>query len=203
LNILNVVDFLLGSMFLVFAIYLYVKLGGDMSSDLYNAWIGWFCGISGCLLLGVSFFSFVAIVSPGCRGMMAVSKVLALLLVFVNAGAGVSAFILQQRFYAYLDDNGNSVGITDNDITVIKQWYLIMCCALFASVILEVLRFHLSQGFRTQAERIDGEFGALLQEEERGYQAKMQESSSTRADKYSDLKAYYKWKYANNSDTIL
>jgi hypothetical protein len=196
LQVLNLVDFLLGCVFLVFAIYLAKKLGGDMT-DIYNAWIGLFCATSGCLLLGVSLFSFLAITNAGCRCMMAVSKVLALLIVGVNAGAGVSAFVLQKRFYKYLDDNRNTVGITDSDIDIIKQWYLVICCALLVSVILELLRFHLSQGFCSASQRIDGEFGALLQEEELGHQTMMQEHSSARADKYNDLRSYYKGKYAN------
>eukprot|EP01034_Spumella_vulgaris_P013439 gene13439-17154_t len=58
------------------------------------------------------------------------SSHLALLLAALNLGAGIVALTLQSKFYSYLDKHGNEDGITDSDITVIKDWYTVIACVL-------------------------------------------------------------------------
>ena len=119
IQLINLIDFLAGCTFVIFAIYLYQKLD-DEDVDNEGAWMGWCCGILGSLLLIESFFSFSAIVHKGCRCCMWWSCWLALLLAALNFGAGVVALALQKKFYSYLDDHGNAEGITDSDILIIK-----------------------------------------------------------------------------------
>jgi len=195
MQLINLVDFLLAGVFITFSIYLYTKVGDDFN-DVHKAWIGWFCGLDGMLMLLVAFLSFTAIIWHGCRCNMYFSDACSLLLGTINFGAGCASFTLRSKFYKYLDDHGNDMGITDDDIDVIKHWYVFISCALFGSVILEMIRLYLSQGYRSNALSIDGEYNALLQEDEKDWQVKMEQNSSDRVDKYKDLRSYYKAKYA-------
>lgn len=196
LQLINLLDFLAGSMFITFAIYLYTKMGKENSTS-ESAWMCWSCGILGSLLLVVSFFSFCAIVHRGCRCLMWMSSHLALLLAALNLGAGIVALTLQSKFYSYLDKHGNEDGITDSDITVIKDWYTVIACVLMGSCILELVRFQISRGFHESAERIDGEFNALLMEDDLEWRKELQNNNSARTEKYRDLRSHYKTKYAH------
>lgn len=200
LQLMNLVDFLAGSMFITFAIYLYTKMGEENTTS-ESAWMCWSCGILGTFLLVVSAFSFCAIVHKGCRCLMWMSCHLALLLAAMNLGAGIVALVLQNKFFSYLNKHGNEDGITDSDIKIIKDWYTIIACVLMGSCILELVRFQFSRGFHESAERIDGEFNALLAEDDLEWQNKLHSNTNARAEKYRDLRSHYKNKYAHYGRT--
>jgi hypothetical protein len=125
------------------------------------------------------------------------SSSLAILLAVLNFGAGVIALVLQGKFYHFLDEHGNEDGITDSDIKVIKNWYTVIACVMLGSCILELIRFQLSSGFRDSADRIDGEFNALLMEDDVEWQNTLQSNTAARSEKYRDLRSQYKAKYAH------
>jgi hypothetical protein len=185
-------------MFVTFSLYLYSKFDDSHSSqDL--AWMFWCCVSLGLSLLTVSSFSFIAIVHSGCRCMMWVSCRLAVILGIISCAFGAATFILKKKFYNYLDNEGAEDGITSSDAQTIKQWYLVIGCCMMGVTALELLRFQLSRGFKEQSQRMDGEFGSLLLEDEDEWQNELKNNSATRADKYNDLRAHYKNKYANFS----
>ncbi len=108
---------------------------------------------------------------------------------------GSAAFALQEKFYNYLDDNGDSIGLNDKDVTLVKTWYMLVAYGTFGLVIVELVRFKLSQGFRESALQMDGEFDALLEEDRRTWDNKISKNKESREEKYNDLRSYYKNKY--------
>lgn len=195
IQLINLIDFLAGCMFLIFAIYLYTKFDdGNVNGE--SAWMVWCSGLLGVLLLLTTFFSFAAITNRGCRCLMWMSCQLALVLSALDLGAGISAIVLQKRFYSYLDEHGTENGITETDIQDIKNWYLVIACMMLGSCILEIVRFMLSRGFKDTSQRIDGEFGALIDQEDQEWQTKLRSNNEARSEKYRDLRSHYKEKYA-------
>ena len=200
IQLINLVDFLTGCMFLIFGAYMYSKFDGGAANH-QSAWIIWCSLILGILLIITVFFSFCAITNKGCRCCMSFSKHLAVLLAGLDFGAGISAIVLQKRFYSYLDDHGSEEGITDSDISDIKRWYLVIACMMLGSCVLEIVRFLLSRGFTESSQRIDGEFDALIEADDAEWRAAMETNNAARTEKYRDLRAQYKQKYANYART--
>lgn len=194
LQFINLLDFLAGCMFLIFSIYLFTKFDGNLESN--SAWLVWSCVALGIMLLLTSMLSFVAITQQGCRCTMWMSSRLCTLLAVFEFAVGVAAFIIKKRFFNYLDDHGSSEGITTTDAQDIKNWYVVMACTMLGSCVVEILRFQLQRGFSDSSQRIDGEFGALLDEEESEWQTKLRSNNATRSDKYRDMRSHYKNKYA-------
>ncbi len=126
---------------------------------------------------------------------MAPSRVFALVVALLGIAMGSAAFALKEKFYDYLDENGNDIGLTDNDIDLVKAWYMFVAYGTFGLVILEIVRFKLSQGFREAALQMDGEFDALLEEDRKNWDNKISRNKEEREEKYNDLRSYYKNKY--------
>lgn len=194
MQIFNVIDFCLGAVFIAFAIYLYTKIGGHFM-DIEAAWLGWCCAILGLLLLLVSLFSFCAITSSDCRWAMHPSRVIALFIAALALSMGCAAFAVQDKFYHYLNDEGDEIGLSSSDVNLIKNWYLLVAYGTFGLVILELLRFKMSGGFRQTALQMDGEFDALLEEDKRNWDKTISKNTEDRSEKYNDLRSYYKNKY--------
>ena len=108
---------------------------------------------------------------------------------------GSAAFAMQDKFYNYLDNEGDSIGLSNNDVNLIKSWYMVVGYGSFGLVIVELLRFKMSQGFRETALQMDGEFDALLEEDKRNWDNTISKNKEEREEKYNDLRAYYKSKY--------
>ena len=194
LQIFNVVDFCLGGVFIAFAIYLYTKLQDDFM-NVHTAWLGWCCALIGILLLFVSLFSFCAITSSDCRWAMNPSRAIALLVAALGVSMGSAAFALQTKFYGYLNDNGSSMGLSTSDVKLVKTWYVLVAYGTFGLVVIELVRFKLTQGFREKALQMDGEFVALLEEDRRTWDNKISKNKGDREEKYNDLRSNYKNKY--------
>lgn len=197
LQIFNFIDFSLGVIFIAFAIYLYTKIGSDFM-NVNIAWLGWCSALMGVMLLLVSLFSFCAITSSDCRWAMAPSRVFSLIVALLGIAMGCSAFALKNKFFDYMDESGNDIGLTDKDINLVKSWYLMVAYGTFGLVIIEIIRFKLSQGFREQALQMDGEFDALLEEDRKNWDNKISRNKEDREEKYNDLRSYYKNKYKTN-----
>jgi hypothetical protein len=195
-QLINLVDFLAGCMFLIFGIYLYTRVDGSESIS-QSAWIVWCSLILGVLLLLTTFFSFCAITNTGCRCLMWMSCQLAVLLAGLDFGAGISAFVLQKRFYSFLNEHGNEDGITDSEISDIKQWYVVIACMMLGSCVLEIWRYVLSRGYSESSRRVDGEFDALMGQDELQWNERLESNTAARSEKYRDLRSHYKNKYAN------
>ena len=66
---------------------------------------------------------------------------------------------------------------------------------LLSSFVVEVMRCRASSYYRTNASRMDDEFGALLAEEDRAYAQKMSTNKKDRTEKYDNLREFYQKKY--------
>lgn len=195
--IINVIDFCLGGIFIAFAVYLYSKLGDNFMNP-NTAWLGWCCAILGILLILVVLTSFCAITSMGCRWVMAPSRMFALVVALLAIALGSAAFGLQPKFFHYLDDHGNEDGLSDSDITLVKNWFLTVAIGAFGVAVIEVIRFKLSQSFRENALELDNEFDNLLEQNAKDWNNKIATNQADREEKYNDLRSYYKAKYNTN-----
>eukprot|EP01040_Poterioochromonas_malhamensis_P007146 gene7146-7717_t len=176
-HIINIVDFLLGGMFLAFTLYLAASLG-EHYLEIQVAWLEFFCLIEGILLLITAALSFLAISSTNCRSMAYPTDAFALLITLIDIGVGIAASKLQSVIIAYISDHGEELVI-----------------AFFASAIFELLRIWLNRGFAHTSRRIDMEYSTLLDDEERAWEEKMQKAQQTTQEKYRKLKQFYHDKY--------
>lgn len=195
-QLINLIDFLAGSMFLIFGFYLLTKFHDGPLTD-NAAWMLWLSLVLGTLLLLATFLSFCAITNTGCRCLMWMSCQLAVLIAGLDFGAGISAFVLQKRFYSFLDEHGHDQGLTSSDIEDIKRWYLVISCMILGSCVLEIARYVLSRGYSESSRRMDGEFNALMEEDELNWNDRLEANTAARSEKYRDLRAHYKTKYAS------
>jgi hypothetical protein len=199
LQILNFIDICLGGASIYVAVYLYTKLK-DNFIDSNTGWLAWCLIIIGMLLLLVSLLSFCAVTSK-CRCAISPAKYLCLLLSALCFATGIAAIALHNKVFNYLNDNGDEIGLSTSDINEIKQYYDIVSYTLLGMCILELIRFKLSQGFITNARRIDGEFDNLLSNDYIAWDEKINTNKVAREEKYKNLKEYYREKYKNNDTT--
>ncbi len=64
---------------------------------------------------------------------------------------------------------------------------------------LHLYRFILTRNYRKEQLRIDGEYEALLEEEDKKLKGKLESKDKERSEKYEDLRAYYKNKYSKDN----
>lgn len=196
LQIFNAVNFALGCVLLAYAVYLYEVLGMDLT-DPESAWFGWTAILLGALLLLESLTSFCAISTRGCRWAIHPSKILSGIIGVLSAVLGALGLALRKTNLNYIDDHQDSLGLTDKEVQTVKNWYLVMACSLLVLFLIEVARLVLSSGYDDTAVRMDGEFDALMAEEDQLWQERMDSNHTARKKKYKDLRAYYKAKYGN------
>lgn len=194
LQIINIVDFLLGGMFLAFTLYLAASLG-EHYLEIQVAWLEFFCLIEGILLLITAALSFLAISSTNCRSMAYPTDAFALLITLIDIGVGIAASKLQSVIIAYISDHGEELGLSQSNIDTVKNWFVVIVIAFFASAIFELLRIWLNRGFAHTSRRIDMEYSTLLDDEERAWEEKMQKAQQTTQEKYRKLKQFYHDKY--------
>lgn len=190
-------DFFTGITILAFAIYIYTKVQSDFM-NVNIAWFGWSAAVLGLLLILVAALSFTAVVSIGLRSLMWFSSRLSLLITFTALCLGSVMFARQKEVENYLDNNGTTIGLTSEDINVVTEWYTVVACAMFGVAVLELIRFKLSGVFLESVYRVDDEYAALLNEEDKEWQEKLSSNAESREEKYRDLRTYYKVKYAKN-----
>lgn len=99
--------------------------------------------------------------------------------------------------FNYLDNNGEDLGLSSPDIDLLKAWFNIVAYGMFGLFVLEIIRYKVSMKYRAEALRIDGEFDALLDEDNKAWNEKIQSNKSAREGKYSDMRAHYKAKYSS------
>lgn len=196
IQIFNLIDFVLGCALLAFTVYFYEIVGETSFLNPHAAWAGWCCGCLGILLLFMSFMSLIGISSPGCRWAIVPTKTLSLIVTGFDIGLG-AAFILKKKDFLDYVDSIN--GVTDKDMNILKSWYVVLNYAFFAMAVLEIVRYILSRHYREDAIRVDGEFAALLTEDDNMWRQRLATNQAAREDKYNDLRNYYKNKYARNN----
>ena len=200
LQLVNVIDFLLGCSFLVFAIYLWSKLGANFQ-HAEIAWLGWSCLLLGILLLSLCAFSFCAIATKECRCLLSPTDWIAVLIVLMCLVLGIVSIELRSLFLSELRDNGNKWGLSNSDFDTIDSWYYVVCVGFFVSMAFEILRVFFTHGYKNRAVRIESEFENLLNQEQKEWEDRFASNKTHTERKYKDLRSYYKQKYAKPVDT--
>lgn len=196
LQIFNLVDFCVGMMLGIFGFYLYNKLGAESFTDVRIAWLEYLCLSLGILLLTSSFLSFCAITNTSCRWAVIPSSYIGIIIAMLSLLLGSLVFAFKSKTHTYLVEHGSNIGLSENEVSDVEKWYDIIGYCLFSLCVVEFLRYRVSRGYREVALRADGEFDALLAEEDKHYQDRFLHNKSAREDKYDNLRSYYRSKYA-------
>jgi hypothetical protein len=196
LHILNTLDLIIGVLVMVFGIYMYDKLGWDSFQHVDVAWLAWGCLFYGILIFFSALLGFCGTSSISCRCCVAPSSWLGIIIALLSVIFGIMCFALKKKFYAYINDEHEDLGLSDHEVTTLKHYYSALGYFLMFVCILEIFRFRASRNFREYITRKDGEFDALLAEEEQQYAQRDALNAAHREDKYDNLRSYYKNKYA-------
>lgn len=131
------------------------------------------------------------------------SAYLAIFVAIFAMCVGTAALALQKKVFNYINDNGTDLGLSSKQIDLFKNWYAVTAYVMFGLCVLELLRYMASARYREVQLRMDGEFDALLLEDEKKWNEKIYVNKVGREEKYNDLRAYYKAKYGigQNKDT--
>lgn len=201
LHFFNFVDFVLGVGLCVFGFYLYEKVGSDAFMNPEIAWLCWLVCLLGVLLFFTSMLSFCSITNSGCRWGVMFSSHIGLIVAILSLTVASTCLGMKGQVTDYLNSNGPTLGLGDSEINFIMTWYSIIAYVLFGLCIFELLRYRTSKSFRETVLRVDGEFDALLAEEDKQWSTRMTANQSAREEKYADLRSHYKQKYSSrNSD---
>lgn len=191
----------MGMMLGIFGFYLYGKLGTESFSDVRIAWLEYLSLALGILLLSSSLLSFCAITNTSCRWAIIPSAMIGVVVAVLSLLLGCLVFGLKSKTHTYLSEHGSSIGLTQVEIDDIEKWYNIIGYALFGLCLVQILRYRTSRGYREAALRVDGEFDALLADEDKMYQERFQANKGVREEKYENLRSYYRNKYASPAES--
>lgn len=197
--LLNIVDFCIGCALISFSVYLLAQLHGDILNSSV-AWLVWCCLILGILCLLIVLCSFCALANVSCRWAMRPSVFLSGLAALFHLILGIMALALRKVFKSYLDDHGSDLGLSDRDMDLINTWYIVIDIFFFASVILQILRIWMAQGFVETAGVIDGEYTQALTREEEQWESDFDRKKASTHKKYQNLRQYYKNRFAKDDD---
>lgn len=196
LMIINVLDFLFGILLLAFFIMLSKQLGSDAFSNPKVAWLSWLSGIIGALLIFCCLLSACGLTGgEGCRWCVTPSAWLGMIVGILALVMAIMIYALKDQIYEHLDTSGESYGLTASEISTIESWYKFTGVVLIMSFLVEVMRCRVSSYFRANVGRLDGEFDALLADEEKVHAQRMQENRTAREEKYDNLRDFYRQKY--------
>ena len=131
---------------------------------------------------------------------MAPSRAIGIIVATLCLVLGVMIFTLQSNIVTYIDDHGDELGLTPSQENALKNWYNLIGYAVFVFFVVEILRYRAAVHFSENIYRHDGEFEALLAEEDRNYQDRLEANTEARTEKYSNLRKHYKDKYSKKDD---
>lgn len=195
LFVINLIDFGLACVLLSFALYLFSKLGKDWTNP-HTAWLLWSDLLISFLLFVISLSSSLAVVTFSCRCLVGFTDLIAVLIILLDLSVGIASIELQAPLLQYLDDNQASIGLTDQDLSLLRTWYLVIAYGFFLSLFLESIRVLFNRGYSERSRRIDQEYASLLKEEDRRWEVQFQSKTDETKSKYDNLRSQYKQKYA-------
>eukprot|EP01039_Chlorochromonas_danica_P000991 gene992-1075_t len=198
LYLLNLVDFCFGCALLSFSVYLFAQLGED-AYDPSVAWLCWCCIAIGLLTWLIVMCSVCAIANVDCRWAMRPSAFLSGLAAIINLVLGILGLALRHLFNVYLQDHGTEMGLSDQDLYMIKTWYLVIVIFFFCSVLSHGLRIWMSNGFVETSRLIDSEFESILTRETEEWEHAFDKKQSSTKEKYRNLRDYYKQRFGRPS----
>jgi len=189
-------DFLLGLTLCAFGFMLFDKLGSQGMTNPSVSWLCWLSTLIGVLLLLSCFMSACGLNSSGsCRWCVTPSAYIGMLVGCMSLAMSVMVYAKKSTIYDHLNSSGGAYGLAPDEVANIKAWYKWMGFVLLSSFLVEVMRCRASAHYRKNVSRMDGEFDALLAEEDKAYADKMSGNKSARAEKYDNLRDFYKQKY--------
>lgn len=196
LHFLNFFDFMLGSSILAFGLTLYQKIGGASFTDAHVAWVCWFSVIIGILIILSLIFSCCAVTGgENLRCCVTPSKYMSMLVGLLALGMAVGSLAEKSEVYDQLDSNGEKYGLSEEDIGLIKEWYGFIAPVCAGIFILSIIRYRASTHFRKNISKLDGEFQALLDEDDKAWSNKVENNKASREEKYKKLRSHYSEKY--------
>jgi hypothetical protein len=194
LQVLNLIDFAIGIVLLSLGLFLKVNMGSDFGKG-QTSWVGWIAFGMGGMLVLVSFLSLMAIEMACCRWAILPSGYLAIILSIVALGSAIALLIMHEKFIDYLDDNHSDVGLSTNDVSTIKTWYMIAVYSSFFVSVSSLIRFFSSRPFYNSAVKIDGDFANLIDIHDRLMDEEHDEKRELIYEKYDTLRDHYRNKY--------
>ena len=196
LHFLNFFDFMLGSSILAFAITLSQKIGGSSFTDAHVAWVCWFSIIIGILLILSVILSSCAVTGgENLRCCVSPSKYISIFVGVLAVAMAIGSLADKSEVYHQLDSNGEKYGLSGEEIDLIKEWYVFiapLCAGIF---VLSIIRYRASSHFKKNVSKLDGEFQALLDEDDKAWSDKLEYKKASREDKYKNLRSHYAEKY--------
>ena len=193
---LNFVDFIFSGCMLVFAVYLSDQLGPVTALPLYVSWIVWTYAVVGSLILVEVFLSVSSLTFVNCRSASHVSQHMTYVLAAASFVTGVFAFLLQQVIFNYVTAHTYEFGISHHEMDAFKSYYKYTAAIALGGVPpLQGLRYCVSSTVSVTSDRLDGEFGSMLNEHDRLLEGQQLLTRESRQEKYSSLRVFYQDKY--------
>ena len=195
LFIYNAVDFVFGCACLYFGIYMYSKLGPDTFTNVEIAWLGWLSLGSGALLIMSSGTGLCGVSSKNYRWCMAPSSSLAILIAVVSLITCTLMFALKGKILRYVEAESDDLELSSSQVKTFETSYTVLGYVFIGFFVLSILRYRASAHFRRNIYRSDGEFEALLDEEDAISDQRMESEEAARSEKYQNLREHYRNKY--------
>jgi hypothetical protein len=199
LQTFNLLDFILGWGFVALGFYVCHEMGVQSYTNDKIAWVALACMIVGGLMVFVVFLSFVAITNVGCRCLSYPSGFFALMISIITLAVGIAACVREKDIYKYINEHAVEDGIPQDQVQLFKSFYQIIKYSMFALCVEQFVRFRASMTYRSAALRLDGEYDALLDEDQKKWNERVEYNRVNRQEKYSDLRSHYKDKYSTNN----
>ena len=139
--------------------------------------------------------SFCAISSTSCRCCSIPSGYLGILVAIISLALGSVSIALKPKMFEYFSNSGSSMGLSGKEIELLENFYQFIAYGFFVLCVVQLMRFRASINFRENALRIDGEYDALVDQDEKNWSQKFSANSVARKEKYNDLRQHYKDKY--------
>ena len=136
----------------------------------------------------ISSLSFLSLCIKECRCLVSLSGNLATIVAILCFALGVALACMQRNVLDYIDENSEEWSFSQSEIDFFSRWYTVMNITLFIVSFLEFLRHYISIKYRVNSYRIEGEFNALIQEEESSYEEKHEQRKAEIRSKYQNLR---------------
>jgi hypothetical protein len=196
LQILNLVDLTFGVLMLWFGLLLYDQIGSSAFTNPHVAWLCWLSTLIGTFLsLSVLMAACGLTGGEGMRWCVTPSSYLGILVGILAALISIPVFTEKNDVFDHLNSHGVEYGLTQPEIDHIESWYKFIGPILVLIFILQILRFRASNHYRNNIGKLDGEFEALLEEDDKAWADKLENNKVQREEKYNNLRDHYKNKY--------
>ena len=197
----NCLDFIFGCCCLYFGIYMYTKLGPVTFTHAEIAWLGWLSLGSGALLIISSWTGLCGVSSKQYRWCIGPSANLALIIAVMSLITCTLIFALRGFIIRYVESESEDLELTEKNVETFETYFEVLGYVFIGFFVLSILRYRASAHFRRNIYRSDGEFEALLDEEDAVSDQRMDADEAARSEKYQNLREHYRNKYSNTRES--